>query len=333
MNKRITWIDFGKGITILLVVIGHVALGLFESSRFYGNEKQLLLLLTELVYVLHIPVFFALSGFFFKKYNNFKEYLFNMRKKTLSLGVPYVVFSIVMFGMKKLGGGSVRNSVSLMDVVNIYKTPIDHLWYLYTLFSIFLILGLLSILIKNDKFMFIILVIGFILANIFPTDIFFLQRFLIWAPVFYFGKILGEIKIDKRIFIPAVLFYLIYILIWIFTNFSERINYSQPSWWGLIIPVSIILSFVFFQSVKENKVYDYFVKIGKFSLPIYLIHAPVASVVRIFLFKFGVNNLLVHLLIGILVAWFLTILLFTIAKNIKVIDFIFYPTKYLFQKK
>lgn len=64
MSKRIEWVDFGKGVTILLVVIGHVASGLTTSNRF-NNSAKMLLVLVEMMYIFHMPVFFALSGFFF----------------------------------------------------------------------------------------------------------------------------------------------------------------------------------------------------------------------------------------------------------------------------
>ena len=77
-KERIEWIDFGKGLTVLLVVIGHVILGLFESNQFPQDNHQLLFF-TQIFYLFHIPVFFALSGYFFKPVENivqYKDYLF-----------------------------------------------------------------------------------------------------------------------------------------------------------------------------------------------------------------------------------------------------------------
>lgn len=65
MKKRISWIDFGKGITILLVVFGHVSLGLLQSLKFSENQNEILSIFVELVYVVHIPVFFCTIWVFF----------------------------------------------------------------------------------------------------------------------------------------------------------------------------------------------------------------------------------------------------------------------------
>ena len=54
-EKRIDWIDFGKGITVLMVVFGHVLLGMYESNRFVDSESWLQFI-TQIFYLFHIPV-------------------------------------------------------------------------------------------------------------------------------------------------------------------------------------------------------------------------------------------------------------------------------------
>lgn len=65
IGKRINWIDFGKGFAIFSVLVGHVLMGLYESNIFSIANDVLLLLITQ-IYIFHIPVFFALSGYFFR---------------------------------------------------------------------------------------------------------------------------------------------------------------------------------------------------------------------------------------------------------------------------
>lgn len=102
---------------------------------------------------------------------------------------------------------------------------------------------------------------------------------------------------------------------------------------GGIFPVSVILGLGVYQIIPKNRFCNYFVKYGPISLPIYLIHAPVASVVRILLFKIGMNNLFVHIVIGVAFGWFISILLYRIASKLGILDFIFYPAKYLKMRK
>ena len=134
-KNRINWIDFGKGFAIFLVVIGHVFTGLFDSGKFTSDAKWLSIVIA-FIYIFHIPVFFALSGYFFKSVENFKEYYYYMKKKTIVLGLPYIFYSIIHYVLQKIAGGSVRVPTTLFNLINIYKEPLGVVWYLYTLWAV-----------------------------------------------------------------------------------------------------------------------------------------------------------------------------------------------------
>lgn len=72
MNKRIGWIDIAKGITILLVIVGHTLIGYKVN---------------DYIYAFHMPLFFICSGLLFKP-KDIKMVAKNNAKKLL---VPYYV--------------------------------------------------------------------------------------------------------------------------------------------------------------------------------------------------------------------------------------------------
>lgn len=144
MPKRIRWIDYGKGFAIFLVIIGHVALGSLESQNFDGIDVVILRYILEATYAVHTPVFFALSGYFFKPIGRISMIGSRVLKRLIALGIPYVVFSIVMVLLKTFGGSSVRNQNGLSGLLNIYWQPIDYLWFLFALFFVDLFVSILS---------------------------------------------------------------------------------------------------------------------------------------------------------------------------------------------
>lgn len=81
--KRLTWIDNAKGISILLVIIGHVSGGLTGIWDF------------NFVYGIHLVMFFLLSGYLAKKANISREWI---NKKFTRLMVPYffTCFAIII---------------------------------------------------------------------------------------------------------------------------------------------------------------------------------------------------------------------------------------------
>lgn len=75
-----------------------------------------------------MPVFFSLSGYLFKKPDDFKRYYLVIEKKAFNLLVPYVVFSIIYILMNQVGGKD--NIYTWKSLLNIYRTPISYLWFL-----------------------------------------------------------------------------------------------------------------------------------------------------------------------------------------------------------
>jgi fucose 4-O-acetylase-like acetyltransferase len=76
-NSRLDWVDTVKGIGILAVVAGHVYSGF--TSRF--------------MFMFHMPLFFFIGGFLQKSTTDYLGYL---RRKSLHLLVPYVMYLILL---------------------------------------------------------------------------------------------------------------------------------------------------------------------------------------------------------------------------------------------
>ena len=77
-TKRIGWIDLAKGICIVLVVFNHVNVALQISYP-----------LTPQINSFRMPLYFVLSGLFFKQYEGFVGFL---KRKTNKLLIPFLFF-------------------------------------------------------------------------------------------------------------------------------------------------------------------------------------------------------------------------------------------------
>lgn len=82
-SNRIEWIDIAKGISIILVVLGHTRI---SSIQFLGDWLG----------SFRMPFFFFVSGLLFNRNGNisFKSFLL---KKWKGLGRPFIIFSFVVF--------------------------------------------------------------------------------------------------------------------------------------------------------------------------------------------------------------------------------------------
>ena len=78
MNKdRIEWVDYSKAIAIILVIVGHA---ISEYSLDFP-------ILEKVIYSMHMPLFFLLSGYVFKIKEN---------QKIKRILIPYIGFCVLI---------------------------------------------------------------------------------------------------------------------------------------------------------------------------------------------------------------------------------------------
>ncbi len=123
-KERIVYIDFMKGLCILLVVSFHI------------HSTALSKHVNDILQQFRIPMYFFLSGLFFKTYNGFGDFV---RKKVNNIIIPMVFFLLI--GTVYIFGRSM-----LMTHMNITAAlhkmplnPIDNntpMWFLLVLFEV-----------------------------------------------------------------------------------------------------------------------------------------------------------------------------------------------------
>lgn len=135
MAQRIQFIDLAKGLCITLVVLYHV------NKRFDLSPALFTVLST-----FRMPLYFLLSGLFFKEYENFLGFL---KRKTNKLLIPFLFFylitSFLMPNLLYLVGYTVDKTESLglsglwafLTKEQFSNGPIWFLWCLFVLNIIF----------------------------------------------------------------------------------------------------------------------------------------------------------------------------------------------------
>ena len=92
MKKRIEWVDLAKGVGILLVVYGHVILGIHDADiGFSGINYDIQ---HSVIYTVHMPLFFFLSGLFAIRWVK-RDAKVAILQKVKSLLIPYFIWGIV----------------------------------------------------------------------------------------------------------------------------------------------------------------------------------------------------------------------------------------------
>lgn len=111
--NRITWIDIAKGVTIILVIIGHTV----EFNSFVRN----------FIFSFHMPLFFILSGYTYKVASDWSTFVIHLKKNFKSLIIPSLIICCITILIKWIGGGT--GDGSLETLWNISKRMGDSIWW------------------------------------------------------------------------------------------------------------------------------------------------------------------------------------------------------------
>lgn len=142
-NKRIKYIDYTKGIGILLIVLAH-CIQYFEPMT--GLNKY--------VCSFHVPIFFVAAGClaFYQKSREL-DFMTFVKKRAKALLVPYVIFSLVNSAIKfavLFAKHSITVEAIKGELTELLITGNGTVWFLVTLFGVELVFWFLKKYIKKN---------------------------------------------------------------------------------------------------------------------------------------------------------------------------------------
>lgn len=328
--KRENWIDGVKVIACALVVLGHFFQSMVKSHILI--ENHLYLWFEQTIYYFHVPLFFICSGYLYQrnsKIENFGDWKNHLLKKIVILGVPYFTFSTITWVLKTVFSDSI-NSKTNGILQSLFLSPISPYWYLYCLFFIFLVTPTF----KNKKTAIVGITTAFIfkffsargeiqtyiVSVVFANEIWFVLG--MWLRVIDFQK-----KINKEARNLGIVSGLLFLLLSIFLHKSnirlQGINFLI----GGMACTSVIAQVSF--SLKNghySKILNFF---AKYTMPIFVMHTIFAALFRSVLLKIGIDNAIIHIVLGIGASFIGPILAGEIMGRFAGLDFLLYPGKYV----
>lgn len=156
MKQRDYRIDNLRAFAILTVVLGHSIILYSPEWQIYQTSQSSVLFsqIKHFINLYQMPLFFSLSGYLFagQKDQHFIEFL---SKKTTRLLIPFLFVGLCyMLPVKLILGYPPYQGKSLLTVMKMFLLGNDtgHLWFLPTLFLIFLTAFFVKRVIKNNLF-------------------------------------------------------------------------------------------------------------------------------------------------------------------------------------
>ncbi len=295
MSNRIEWIDTAKSIGIFLVVLGH--------QGFCNNN------IPTIIYSFHMPLFFFLSGIFFKSDTSWSNLL---KRKSSSILMPYFLFAPVLYLFwfflgRHYGNDATMNYSPLLNFIGVFYGQNSEMmqwgmpmWFLLCLFIVNLLYKLIGdIRIPNMIMLITFFIIGVVFSEVniyrlpWSIDVAFIA-------VLFFG--LGHLcrdylfssKIAKGYNICVVLIGMP--LLYYGSLYNGRVDmfgfeFKNVSLFILNSVVGIVTVLAFSKMLPSVKFLNY---IGRGSLIILVFHQMVGSLisgVRLFVFHDSLGSL------------------------------------------
>ena len=288
-KNRLEWADIAKGLGIILVVFAHTLVPKLRESSITIKFIWIF------IYNFHMPLFFFVSGYLFEK--NLGRYTdkaaFTVKKARL-LMLPYLMFSLIayaiIFAAMKIpalaavlsGGGYGTPSVKAMALGILFYQghPDQHLWFVYSLFIVFVINILFKNTMRTRAILPVLLALYISKAFIhYPAILDYTASDLLFfslarnmclggkTPVAYGAPLIAS----AAVFAAANVIYSHFYVTAMPQGAIKALLYVTRAICSAsgIITVCSIADFV-----SKTRVNGFFTELGRYSYDIYLIHAP-----------------------------------------------------------
>ena len=323
MSYRNNKLDFLRVMSMIMVIIIHIANYYCRSFSNISKASYLGALIFNTISRISVPIFFMISGatLLSKEYDKDKNRL-RIKRKIITLIIITIIYIVwdTYFMNKSI------------DIVNLlYKPERKLLWFMYAIIGIYISLPFVKCMIDNMGFredrLFVVLWISFngILKYIGISDYFripiidgtyYLGYFIIGYLIIKYSK---EIEHKKKNWILILITILSFIIV-ITTTYIITLNNSKHftgllTYSNLFIIVSSISSFIFiYFNIKDisNSIIS---KLSYLSFGIYLIHGILLNLIMYYIPYSNINSFIGIPIILIIILIFSCLIITLIKKN------------------
>lgn len=309
-----------RAIGILLVVLGHSMI-LFDRS--WGvfttvNESVLFFNLKQVINIFQMPIFFFISGFLFyvaMEKKRFSGLIFLFQNKVKKLLIPFLVITIFWMVPIRLAVkyAAYQGNYSKGIILALTGSDAGHMWFLPTLFIIFILTYWFLKTNDNKKSLWILIVAS--LVYVFSSKVsnyFFGRSVCTYLVYFVFGYYFSILDINKYlskkiVYLPALALVLtgVVMLLQPLEPFVKNI-------FTLIIALTgVALAYVGLEKKNSNFITTY---LSDKSFEIYLFHSPIIYIIY---YYFRNLNPILLVCLNVFVSIGCSIIIATIIKKLR----------------
>jgi fucose 4-O-acetylase-like acetyltransferase len=291
---RHVWVDHARGIGIILVVLGHVLGGLYNSGLF--PHETLLRWIVYTLYTFHMPMFFFLAGLNAQHSLRRGAGAF-LTGKITTIAYPYVLWSLIQGSIVMVMARDANIPITAADLAAIWYRPIGQFWFLYAL----MLCHIVACIVNREAVMVGLAIAGFVIFSWLhdPPD---LALTLHHFAFYVVGRYAPRAVISAAV--PRLSGWLAWLGLLVAFALAIAIDGSQ---FGLhangvtALPASIfgIAAVILLSKLLDPRWHRWLAAVGTTSMTIYILHILAGSGTRIVMLKLHVPpSPWLYLLIG-----------------------------------
>lgn len=335
-RDRFAWIDYARGICIILVCYRHSFEGLI-NAHFPTSDYPLLELVNSSLVTFRMALFFIISGSFISRTLEKKSYNTYVLDRFKTILYPMLVWGAIQITLQLIFKDFTNAKREPIDYLNLLLMPrkIEQFWYLNTLFMVGISYAFFKSVLRFKLWQLMITAIllyalgGFyysINANLrYETLAYsFIPDLLHYYIFFFIGDAISSFLYNRnytqylgslKLLIPGLLLFLITHYFYTVINTQHQkgyyVEFYMPVFFLLVAlsggAFTIQLSFI----LQRFSILKWLRVIGYHSLYIYLIHVMITASVRVIISKlFHITNIPLLLVVSIISGIGISILMY-----------------------
>jgi fucose 4-O-acetylase-like acetyltransferase len=318
--NRLGWIDYAKGIAIILVVYRHVVFGLKGSGLVI---PQWIIDGNNMFYSFRMPLFFLLSGLFLERSIFRKGEAGFLVTRVNTLLYPYLLWAFIQITLQILFSSVVNAHRTGADYLNILIQPrhLDQLWYLFALFNVTLLYLLVAKLFRYDKFAQVLISLALLAIAPLVNSISTLYDIALHYIFFCIGHLTASYFFAEKIQERLSSAYGLLILLPVFAFCQYYFLYHQQMnlfLYAAIALVGSLFTIMLSFRLSKSRALPILRTFGHYSLYIYLLHVPIVAVIRYLLLATPLRQqILILLLLLIFIAIFLSVIVYRLCIRLR----------------
>ena len=308
-QERLPYVDIAKGIAIWLMIVGHMYIS--DQVSIY-------------IYSFHMPLFFFISGMFFRKD---KSFFMNLESTIRGLLIPYLFFSIIGLTICWISPYVHPELYHNMSGINIFIAafngifigvdqvtatsflPLGPLWFLMALFVIRVFCSAISSIIKNEYlWATVCIIVSIAMYYLLTTNVYSLRSGMMATPFFVVGFLVRKVNFTiikyKSIVLVLLLLYFIFVVPLNGKCESDAAIYGN---WMAIYYINAIVGSLLVLIISTYAAYknSYLQKIGRNTLVILGMHSfftKFMQIIAVYLFGYNSMSSIIYILVVPIIA-------------------------------